>query len=232
MNYNSETINKLYYGDRLINISVTNSSDAPSNLSEWTYDDDGNLKTITYTAETIPASTYSYSKLTNVTIKNSVKNIGNYAFSYCSSLTSIDLPNSVTSIGNSTFRDCTRLTSVAIPNCVTSIGSQAFASCSRLTSVTIPNNVTSIDDSAFQYCSGLMSATIGSGVTSIGKKVFQYCSKLTSITINATTPPALSNSNSFDSTNNCPIYVPAASVDAYKAAANWSTYASRIQAIP
>jgi len=37
--------------------------------------------------------------------------------------------------------------------------------------------------------------------------------------------------SAFDSTNNCQIYVPAASVDAYKAATNWSSYASRIQAI-
>jgi len=36
----------------------------------------------------------------------------------------------------------------------------------------------------------------------------------------------------FYNTNNCPIYVQADSVDAYKAATNWKTYASRIQAIP
>jgi len=35
----------------------------------------------------------------------------------------------------------------------------------------------------------------------------------------------------FYDTNNCPIYVPAASVDAYKSASGWSAYASRIQAI-
>jgi hypothetical protein len=35
----------------------------------------------------------------------------------------------------------------------------------------------------------------------------------------------------FADTNDCPIYVPADSVDAYKAAENWSQYAKRIQAI-
>ncbi len=34
----------------------------------------------------------------------------------------------------------------------------------------------------------------------------------------------------FISTNNCPIYVPAGSVEAYKAAQYWSDYADRIQA--
>ena len=52
-----------------------------------------------------------------------------------------------------------------------------------------------------------------------------------SVTVNATTPPTLGES-ALDYTNNCPIYVPAASVDVYKAASGWSTYASRIQAIP
>ena len=35
----------------------------------------------------------------------------------------------------------------------------------------------------------------------------------------------------FNDTNDCPIYVPSESVEAYKAATNWSYYASRIQAI-
>jgi len=38
--------------------------------------------------------------------------------------------------------------------------------------------------------------------------------------------------SALENTNNCPIYVPSASVNAYKTATNWSTYASRIQAIP
>jgi hypothetical protein len=76
----------------------------------------------------------------------------------------------------------------------------------------------------------LTSATIGTGIQSIGLQTFVGNENMTSITIKATTPPTV-QSNSFDNANNCPIYVPAASVDAYKAAANWSTYASRIQPI-
>jgi hypothetical protein len=67
-------------------------------------------------------------------------------------------------------------------------------------------------------------------VTSIGSEAFYGCSSLTSITCEATTPPTLKWSV-FDDTNDCPIYVPADSVDTYKAAENWSEYAKRIQAI-
>ena len=99
-----------------------------------------------------------------------------------------------------------------------------------IVSVTIPKSVTSIGGSAFRGCSGLTSITIGNCVTDIGNYAFNGCSSLTSVTIEATTPPIL-DSTTFMSTNSCPIYVPAQSVDAYKAASLWSDYASRIQAI-
>ena len=80
--------------------------------------------------------------------------------------------------------------------------------------------------------SGLTSVIIGSGVTNIEQYAFENCSGLTSITCLATTPPTLVSYNAFSNTNNCNIYVPSASVNAYKSASGWSTYASRIQAIP
>ena len=142
------------------------------------------------------------------------------------------IPDSVTSIGSYAFYYCTGLTSCTIGSGVTSIGSYAFAYCSRLTNIVIPNGVTSIGQNVFAYCSGLTSINIPDNVTSIGYGAFMNCSGLTSITVEAATPPTLANANAFNNTNNCPIYVPSGSVDTYKAASRWSTYASRIQAIP
>jgi len=118
-----------------------------------------------------------------------------------------------------------------IPNTVTSIGGDAFSSCHKLTSITIPNNITNIGSWAFSNCTGLTSVTIPDSVTSIGVSAFNGCYKLTSVTIEAVTPPTLSSSNAFSNTNNCPIYVPAESLEAYKAATNWSSLASRIKPI-
>lgn len=146
-------------------------------------------------------------------------------------LVAVEIGDCVTSIGGSAFENCSSLTSITIPSGVTKIDNSTFSFCSSLTSVTIPNSVTSIGTSAFAYCRGLTSVTIGSGVTSIGTYAFENCSGLTSVTVNATTPPTLRTTNTFANTNNCPIYVPSASVNAYKAARVWSSYASRIRPI-
>ena len=174
---------------------------------------------------------YQCTSLTSCTIGSGVTFIGDSAFSRCSGLTSIDIPDSVTSIGGSAFYNCSGLTSVTIGTSVTSIGQNAFENCSGFTSVVIPNSVTSIGNSAFSKCRSLTSIGIPSSVTSIDSSAFRFCSSLTSITIEATTPQTL-GSGVFDNTNNCPIYVPAESVNAYQTATNWSTYASRIQAKP
>ena len=155
------------------------------------------------------------------------------AFYYLESLTSITIPDSVTSIGVSAFSNCTSLTSITIPNSVTSIGQNAFNNCTSLTSVTIPDSITSISDSTFYNCKGLTSITIPDSVTSINGSAFAFCSNLTSATVEPETPPALVGGDIFYGVGkSLVIYVPAASVDAYKSAAIWSNHASKIQAIP
>lgn len=168
--------------------------------------------------------------ITTLNIPDGATKICNYAFYTYERLTNVTIPDSVTEIGINAFYSCSALTDVTIGNGVTSIGKRAFQ-FSGLTNVTIPNSVTKIDERAFYSCFALTDVTIGSGVTSMGK--FSFCdnSALTSVTILATTPPTLT-SGVFDNTNNCPIYVPAESVNTYKTATNWSAYANRIQAIP
>lgn len=201
------------------------------------------------------------SGLTTVTIPNSVTSIGANAFRNCTGLKNVAIPNSVTSIKPNAFDNTpwwrtysadtshhygniiyindvaykatsSGITSYVFKEGTVGISDNAFEHCESLTSITIPNSVSSIENYAFAYCSGLTSVTIGNSVTLIDDGAFIDCSSLTSVTVNATTPPTLGGSYVFYNTNNCPIYVPAASVEAYKAASGWSEYASRIQAIP
>ena len=191
------------------------------------------------------------SVLTSITIPNSVTRIDSFAFHDCIGLTSIEIPNSVTSIEYCAFNGCSNLSSAIISNCVTSIGSCAFHNCSSLTYIEIPNGVTRIEDCAFNGCSGLTSIIIPNSVTSIaddafslttivvippqrvpsiGYAAFSQSSSLTSVTCHATTPPYLEY-RVFDHRDcaEIPLYVPAQSVEAYKAADQWKDF--NVQAI-
>lgn len=172
---------------------------------------------------------FNNQNITEVQIPNNVTTILESCFSTCSNLTKAILSTNLTTVEKNIFASCSKLTDVKLPKTLTTIGIQMFRQ-TAITSINIPNAVTSIEYGAFLDCNSLSVVTIGSGVTSIGNLAFQICTSLTNITIKATTPPTLGN-NVFDNTNNCPIYVPAESVDAYKAASGWSSYASRIQPI-
>ena len=124
-------------------------------------------------------------QIASVTIGDSVKSIGNYAFYNCSNLSSAMIGNKVKSIGTFAFGYCYDLASVAIPDGVTSIADNAFRDCRSVSNMAIPDSVTSIGSYAFSGCYGLVSVTIGDGVTSIGEAAFNDCWKLTDINVKA-----------------------------------------------
>ena len=94
----------------------------------------------------------------------------------------------------------------------------------------LPKGVTEISLRAFYRCYALKNITIFSVVTSIGKDAFLEATNLELVIMQRVVPPTL-GAGVFDNTNNCPIYVPADSVQAYKTANGWSAYADRIFAI-
>ncbi len=158
------------------------------------------------------------SGLTSLTLPSGVTEIGWGAFEGCKGLISLTIPSSVTSIGWGVFYGCSGLTSLTIPSSVTSIGECAFYGCSGLTSLTIPSSVTKIDCWGLFYgCSGLTSLTLPSSVTSIGLEAFNGCSGLTSIYVYTKKIPEL-GPDVFTGCNaqNCTVYVPTGTVDAYK----------------
>lgn len=169
---------------------------------------------------------------TSYTVPQSVTEIGDFAFADCKGLTSVTIPNSVKSIGDFAFGNCIGLTSVTIPNSVTNIGNYAFERCTGLTSVTIPNSVQSIGEWAFADCSNLTALTIGNSVQSIGTNAFYNCSGLTTITCKAVNPPTLGYAAFYRVDKTIPLYVPAQSVEAYKAADGWKDFKDNTYPIP
>ena len=205
---------------RCLIIDGTLNSFAPAGLAEYTIPD---------SVTTIGDSAFSHcSSLISVTIPDSVIILANRIFEGCSALSSITIPDSVTTIGEYAFAGCDSLTSITIPDSVTTIGEGAFSKCYSLTSVTIPDSVTSIGKDAFAYCRSLTSVTIPDSVTTIEDSAFWYCSSLTSVYCKAVTPPAGRYGMFDDNASGRIIYVPMESVEAYKSAEGWSSYADAI----
>ena len=114
----------------------------------------------------------------------------------------------------------------AVPETVTSISLRAFGAC-NLNEIILNEGLVDISSYAFLNCTGLTEITIPSSVKSIGSYAFEGCHSLTKITVNIQAPFAISESV-FEDTNNCPIYVPNESLEAYKTTQGWSAYADRI----
>ncbi len=203
-----------YDCDRLASISVDEANAAYRSLDGVLYDKDMTTLLI------CPAGRQgAYAVPDGVTV------IGDNAFNFCEGLTSVTFPESLTAIGDEAFAACYSLISVIIPDGVTTIGEGAFKFCDGLTTVTIGNGVTSIGDWAFDTCTNLASLTIGSGVASIGDNAFRLCEALTGITCHAATPPAIESRTFYMVERTIPVYVPAGSIEAYRAAEYWSEFA-------
>lgn len=187
--------------------------------------------------------------------------LSNKEFINCTSLREISLPQNIDTITSGTsssynggtggcFKGCTSLTKVDATN-LSKMGAYAFDGCTSLTNLIVSNKLETIlgralryvptipvlpeglkkaDQYAFYGCKNT-SIELPSTIETIGTSAFAYCTNLTSITVKATTPPTL-GTNAFSNTSKIAhIYVPAASVDAYKSASVWSTFASMISAI-
>ncbi len=152
---------------------------------------------------------FAPAELTTYTTPDNVTEIGEYAFSYCTSLTNINISNGVKSIERDAFSDCSSLTKINIPNSVTEIGVCAFRCCSSLTEITIPESV----------------KTIGWGAFNV---VYMNECSLTTIYCKSSTPPTTADGDSMPIPSLQKIYVPTASVDAYKVANGWKNHADKI----
>lgn len=139
---------------------------------------------VIYTPDETSIIAYACKSLLNtLTVKATVRTIGDRAFDGAAALTSIALPSGLTTIGSYVFQSCTGLASVSIPDTVASIGSYAFQGCTALTTVRWSSALTEIPAYAFKGCTALTTVTGCSGATAIGNYAFSGCTALASAPI-------------------------------------------------
>ena len=139
----------------------------------------------------------------------------------------------ITYLGIEVFRNYDSLAIVDFPN-VTSSGVNVFYACYALHTVNLPSLI-SISSNMFAYSSLLKRLDFPS-VESISGGAFSGCSRLVTVILRkADTVCTLENVSAFTNTPIAKgtgyIYVPDGLVEKYKAATNWSTFASQIKLI-
>ena len=115
---------------------------------------------------------------------------------------------------------------------ITKVNSYAL-SYSQLIEANLPN-CTLVNRYGFYYCYELVTVDFAN-LLKIEDIAFGNCSKLTTLILRSVSMVVLTSTNAFSFTPIADgtgyIYVPAASIDTYKADSNWSVYANQIRAI-
>ena len=117
----------------------------------------------------------------DLVIPNSVKEIGNSAFGYCTGFNgTLTLSNKLETIGSYAFYGCSGFKgSLILPNSLTTIGGLAFQGCEGFTELTLPNALSVIPNQAFYGCKSLSgNLVIPASVKEIGRLAFNLCTAL------------------------------------------------------
>ena len=134
--------------------------------------------------------------LKSVTIPDTVKYIGSFAFECCLSLINVFIGKGVKRIGTKIFCSCYNLTEINVDmnnKKYTSIDGVlynkdktkllVYPPMKKEENFVIPDSVTSIGEYAFEGCEDITNITLSKNVTSIEDGAFKCCEKLTDITL-------------------------------------------------
>lgn len=130
--------------------------------------------------ESIGENCFKFSALEDVNLSKA-KRIKDFAFSHCPYLKNIKFSESLKTIGEFAFSGDSSLVTCYIPS--GEIGASAFMGCSHLEQITL-GKVVSIGNAAFLDCNSLSSLVIPSSVKSIGNEAFAGCTNLREVIVN------------------------------------------------
>ena len=108
---------------------------------------------------------------TTLNLPDSLKTIGEYAFSNCYRLESVS-GNHIETIDKRAFQMCDKITSINLGTSLKEIGDYAFTECRSITSIVIADTAEKIGNRAFLNCLALEHVEIGDNLTYVGREAF------------------------------------------------------------
>lgn len=175
-------------------------------------------------------------------------------FQNCTNLKSIKIPQTISALPRNMFLNCTSLSNVVIPDSVVTIDSSAFENCTSLKNITLPKELTYIGGGSFQN-SGITCVDFPESCNLFGDSLFYECITVETIIFRCKEVQIQDRAAFFKSFlgctglkhlvffvetpfpfgfwmlngTTCDIYVPDASVEAYKSnSTGWNKVAARI----
>lgn len=131
-------------------------------------------------------------------------------------------PKNLKEIGAYTFSNCQNLKVLKLPETLKKIGALAFLAVG-LEEISIPDSVEFIDQQCFAYCT-TKKIHLSKNLNHIGVAPFYGASELEEIELPAVVPPVYDNWGISLKHSDAKLYVPYASVAAYKNDANWGAF--------
>ena len=167
-----------------------------------------------------------------VVIPDAVVEIGNEAFSNCENVTEITIGKGVKNISSNAFNDCARMEVVKwnAVACEENEGDFQSPLKGNMFAVVIGNEVQRIPAQLFNYAYELGSIDIPASVKEIGNNAFENCLSLSTIVSRNPDPNLISYGSDLESIFNgvnkekCVVWVPAGTIDVYKATMPWSQF--------
>lgn len=196
--------------------------------------------------------------LKNVNIPAKVHSLPRNTFLNCVNLPNIVIPEGITSMEQACFKGCSNLELDlgTLGEGITRLGSECFMGCSKVYGeINLPNlenystgningtfqgtNITKVKNlgkvtslyNTFADCAALRFVELPETMIECGFVCFMNCNSLRVLKLNSVVPPTYYRAFENADTSNLKIYVPDDSVEAYKQASGWATYADKIHQV-
>ena len=161
--------------------------------------------------------------LDSIMIPEGVVALEGYCFGKCEGAVKAVIPESVVEFGDGVLGACTKLTDVKLPSHLTVLPEFTFGYCASLQEYEVGDKVEKLGNEAFKYCLGLKSITLPACLKEIGTDAFLKTPVLRTVVVKAQVPPTgavFADTTYLEGT----LFVPAGTLNAYKAADGWSKF--------